>query len=90
MPPRLELSVGTLALDGFGPGVRYACADAFASELERLLAQEPLPATIAARGQLAVPPLTIGAGASDTPSRIGRELARSLHAALRAAAGEER
>jgi hypothetical protein len=88
MTPRgsFELAIGSIVLEGFAPGVRHACADAFTREFERLVRQQGLPQLpTSGAPEWRLPVLTLAASAGDPPARVGMALARSLFDALRRA-----
>lgn len=89
MNPRagFELDIGALVLEGFDPGVRHACAGAFACEFRRLVRQRGFPEiAVGGAAEWRLPALTIAAKAEDPPSHFGRALARELFEALQRAA----
>ncbi len=74
----VELTIGSLVLDGCRPGDRYVCGDAFTIEMDRLLREQGLPDRITGK----LEPLQLPAGAFETPAKLGRELARAIFFAL--------
>lgn len=88
MSPRrpVRLHVDRLVLEGFHPRDRARVAAAFQAELERLLAEGPLPEALAGGSTtldaLQAPAIHAAPGAR--PERVGAEAARSLHAGLSA------
>ncbi|MBI1868062.1 MAG: hypothetical protein HYS06_07195 [Methylocystis sp.] len=84
-PPRYELRIDELVLEGFAPGDRRAVAAAMESELTRLLSGPDAPFTaVGARGfsvdSLNAGAFSIAAGAS--PAAVGVAAARAVGRSL--------
>ncbi|WP_294533201.1 hypothetical protein [uncultured Rhodoblastus sp.] len=82
----VDLAIGSLTLEGFGPGARGACAEAFAAEFELLICRRGFPTPRSDAAHWRLPPLAIAVATGDSHRRIGRALARSLFEALHQAA----
>jgi len=80
--PRLELEIGTLVLNGLPASGRTAFGEAFAGELERLLAADDLLHLFpgAQRTTVTVVPWTPPAGSR--PEAPGLSAAQAVHAGL--------
>lgn len=85
MRRQIDLSIGSLVLYGCCSSDRNICGDAFVTELDRLLSKDGLPDTVNTRiGALHLPP-----AASQSPTDLGRALARAIFLALSSEVGKE-
>lgn len=77
--PGIELTIDELVLDGFPHSGRYALAEAFERELERLIVERGAPFL----NQLDATPMldagTFEVAANATPGAIGRQIALTLY-----------
>lgn len=79
--PSVEIAIDRLTVHGLSPAAQRRCSDAFAAELQRLLAAEPMPDLAADR----LPPLKLDlATRPATAAGLGIAAARAFHAALAA------
>ncbi len=82
-PPSIRLHVENLVLHGFAPGDRHSIGAAVEQELARLLAEQPLPATLArsrTRERVDGGSFRLANGAK--PGAVGAQIAGAIHGGL--------
>lgn len=79
-PPRIEIEIGELVLDGFAPESRHRIGDALERELARLLAERPISGELAGGERLDAGAFSMAPGAS--PEQLGAAIAGAVRGGL--------
>lgn len=80
-PARVELIIDELVLHGFAPGDRHAIGDAVQSQLQALLAEQPIaPSSNMAIDRLQLQQATVAPGTKS--QGIGSEIGRAIYGGL--------